>query len=131
MLGGFQWNIFNYGRLKSNVRLQDARFQQQLVDYRDSVIRAQGEVENSIVAFLKSHEQLAAYRVAAHSSTNAVTISNAQYENGLIDYNRVLTTLNTNVLQQDLLAATQGSVAANMVTVYRSLGGDDVLMICS
>jgi NodT family efflux transporter outer membrane factor (OMF) lipoprotein len=123
VLGGFEWNIFNYGRLKSNVRLQDARFQQQLVDYRDSVIRAQGEVENAIVAFLKSHEQLAAYRVAAESSTNAVTISNSQYENGLIDYNRVLTTLNTNVQQQDRLAATQGSVATNMVAVYRSLGG--------
>jgi NodT family efflux transporter outer membrane factor (OMF) lipoprotein len=123
VFGGFEWNIFNYGRLKSNVRLQDARFQQQLVEYHDSVIRAQGEVENAIVAFLKSHEQLAAYRVAADSSTSAVTISNSQYENGLIDYNRVLTTLSTNVQQQDQLATTQGSVATNMVAVYRSLGG--------
>ena len=123
VLGGFQWNIFNYGRLKSNVRLQDARFQQQLVDYYDSVIRAQGEVENAIVAFLESHDQLADYGMAAQASTSAVTISNAQYENGLIDYNRVLTTLNTNVQQQDLWATTQGSVAANMVAVYRSLGG--------
>jgi outer membrane protein TolC len=33
LFGLFEWDVFNYGRLKSNVRLQDARFQQLLVDY--------------------------------------------------------------------------------------------------
>ena len=58
VFGMFEWNIFNYGRLQSNVRLQDARFQQLLVDYRDTVLQAQADVENAIVAYLKSHEQL-------------------------------------------------------------------------
>ena len=39
-------------------RLQDAVFQEQLVDYRNMVIEVQGEVENAIVAYLKSHEQV-------------------------------------------------------------------------
>ena len=59
LFGGFQWNIFQYGRIKSNVRLQDAIFQQLLEDYRQTVLQAQGEVENAIVAFLKSQQQLA------------------------------------------------------------------------
>lgn len=43
----FRWNIFNFGRLKNNVRLQDAASQQQLENYRQTVLQAQGEVENA------------------------------------------------------------------------------------
>ncbi|NIT61178.1 MAG: TolC family protein, partial [Aliifodinibius sp.] len=71
----FQWNIFNYGRLRSNVRLQDARFQQLLVDYFDVVLQAQVDVENAIIAFLKSHEQLNSYRLAYEASKRALNVS--------------------------------------------------------
>jgi NodT family efflux transporter outer membrane factor (OMF) lipoprotein len=123
LFGMFQWNLFNYGRLRSNVRLQDALFQQLLVDYRDTVLQAQGDVENAIVAYIKSHEQVVSYRRAAEASQRAVNISTAQYQNGLVDFNTVITTLSANAQQQDLLASTQGSVATNLVAVYKSLGG--------
>ncbi len=123
LFGAFQWNILNYGRLKSNVRFQDALFQQLLVDYQDTVIQAQGDVENAIVAYLKSHEQLGSYKVAAAASTRSVNVSTAQYQNGMIDFNTVISTLNADADQQDLLASTQGSVATNLVQVYLALGG--------
>lgn len=37
---GFSWNILNYGRLKNEVRVQDARFQQALVNYQNLVLEA-------------------------------------------------------------------------------------------
>jgi len=123
LFGAFQWNIFNYGRLRSNVRLQDALFQQLLVDYRDTVLQAQGDVENAIVAYLKSHEQLASYTLAEAASQRAVDVSTAQYQNGLVDFNTVISTLSAHAQQQDLLAATRGSVASNLVEVYKALGG--------
>ena len=123
IFGTFQWNIFNYGRLRSNVRLQDARFQQLLVDYFDTVLQAQADVENAIVAFLKSHEQLEYYRLAFDASKRALDVSSAQYENGLVSFNTVINTLNDHVVQQDLLTSTQGNVATNLVTVQLSLGG--------
>lgn len=123
VFGMFQWNIFNYGRLKSNVRLQDAVFQQLLVDYRDTVLQAQGDVENNIVAYLKSHEQLVSYTRAADASKRAVKVSTAQYRNGLVDFNTVVSTLSSDQQQQDLLKSTQGTVATNLVQVYKSLGG--------
>jgi len=123
LFGAFQWNILNYGRLKSNVRFQDAFFQQLLVDYQNTVLLAQGDVENAIVAYLKSHEQLASYQVAADASTRSVDVSTAQYQNGLVDFNTVISTLNADAQQQDLLVSTQGSVATNLVQVYLALGG--------
>ncbi len=123
LFGIFEWNIFNYGRLKSNVRLQDAFFQQLLVDYLDTVLQAQGDVENAIIAYLKSHEQLASYTLAAEASQRAVDVARTQYREGQVDFNTLISTLAANLTQQDLLSSTQGSVAANLVQVYLALGG--------
>jgi len=121
--GSFQWNLFNYGRLRSNIRLQDAIFQQLLVDYLNTVLVAQADVENSIVAYLRSYEQLDSYELAAAASTRAVDIATIQYQEGSIDFDTLITTLNSNVQQQDLYASSQGDVATSLVQVYRSLGG--------
>ena len=121
--GMFEWNIFNYGRLRSNVRLQDAFFQQLLVDYLNTVLQAQGDIENAIVAYLKSHEQLKAYKLAADASQRAVNVATIQYQEGAVGFNTLVTTLSANVQQQDLLASIQGTVATNLVQVYRALGG--------
>jgi NodT family efflux transporter outer membrane factor (OMF) lipoprotein len=123
LFGLFEWNIFNYGRLRSNVRLQDALFQQLLVDYRNTVLLAQGDVENTIVAYLKSHEQLLSYKLAADASQRAVDVATIQYQEGAVGFNTLVTTLSANVQQQDLLSSIQGSVATNLVQVYLALGG--------
>jgi NodT family efflux transporter outer membrane factor (OMF) lipoprotein len=123
LFGAFEWDVLNYGRLRSNVRLQDALFQQLLVDYRNQVLQAQGETENAIVAFLKSNQQLTWYRAASEASRRAVDVAVIQYQQGEIDFNTLITTLASNVNQDDLLAATRGSVATNLVQVYRALGG--------
>ena len=53
---------------------------------------------------------------------NPITVT-AQYQNGLVEFNTVISTLNADAQQQDLPASTQGSVATNLVQVYRALGG--------
>jgi NodT family efflux transporter outer membrane factor (OMF) lipoprotein len=122
--GGFvHWNIFNYGRIENNILLQDAAFQQLLEDYRRTVLQAQGEVERSIVAFFQSQLQLKALQQAADAAKRAADISTEQYMEGLVDFNTVISTLSALAIQQDALASIQGTVAANLVEVYRSLGG--------
>jgi len=119
----FDWNIFNYGRLRSNVRLQDAIFQQLVSDYQQVVLQAQVDVENSIVAYLKSQEQEAFYKTAARASKEAVDLSFTQYIGGEIEFDTVITTLVSNLNQQDILVVAQGAVATSLVQVYLSLGG--------
>ncbi len=123
LFGAFQWNIFNYGRLKNNVRLQDAFFQQLLEDYRETVLQAQGEVENAIIAFLKSQQLLEAFQLAEAAAQRAADISTAQYKNGLVDFNTVISTLSSLSSQQDQLASIRGTVTTNLVAVYKSIGG--------
>ena len=46
-----------------------------------------------------------------------------QYYDGLVDFNTVISTLRSLASQQEQLAAIQGTVATNLVEVYKSLGG--------
>jgi outer membrane protein TolC len=105
------------------VRLQDAFFQQLLEDYRQTVLGAQADVENSIVAYLRSQESLIATRSAAQAAERAANISQIQYQDGLTNFNTVINTLVSLANQQDLLASTEGTVATNLVDVYRAIGG--------
>ena len=45
----FQWNLLNYGQITNNVRLQDAKLQQLLVDYQNTLLSAQQEVDNGLL----------------------------------------------------------------------------------
>jgi uncharacterized Zn-finger protein len=49
---GFRWSLLNYGRITNNVRAQDARFQQALVNY-ENILNASKEVEDALIGFLK------------------------------------------------------------------------------
>ena len=53
----FQWNILNYGRILNNVRLQDAKFQELVATYQQTVLNASQEVENGLVTFLCAEQR--------------------------------------------------------------------------
>jgi len=123
-LGGLvRWDILNYGRITNNVLLQDVTFQLLLEEYRQTVLNAQAEVESSLIAFHQSRRQLEALQQAADAAQRASDISMAQYQDGLVDYDTVVTSLRQLASQQDQVASVQGTVAVNLVAVYRSLGG--------
>jgi len=120
---GFNWDIFNYGRITNQVRVEDARFQELAVNYEDTVIRAAQEVEDAMVEFLRSQDAVFALADAVKASKRSVDLSMIQYREGLVDYQRVLDTQRFLTELQDDLVFTAGSVGQNLVAIYRSLGG--------
>jgi len=119
----FTWNILNYGRISNNVRLQDALFQQTLLDYRTAVLTANQEAEDGLISFLKSQEQAKLFAESVDAASKACQIGISQYSVGSIDFNR-LATLETNLVQQqDQQAQARGQIASGLVQVYRALGG--------
>jgi NodT family efflux transporter outer membrane factor (OMF) lipoprotein len=119
----FQWPILSYGRLTNNVRVQDARFQQLLVNYQETVLRAYQEVEDGLVGFLRSQEQVGLLRQSVDAAKRSVDLSLVQYRDGTTDYNRVLAAQQAQLAQQDRLTASRGDIATHLVAVYKALGG--------
>ena len=119
----FNWDILNYGRIVNNIRVQDARFQQLAVQYQQTVLSANAEVETAITSFLKSQEEVAALQFSVIATERSVELALTQYREGAIDFNRVFNLQSTLVEQQDQLAAAQANVATSLIRVYKALGG--------
>ena len=119
----FSWDIFNYGRIKNRERAEDALFQQTVVRYRTSVLNAHKEVENAIVAFLRSREEEKYLKGSADSAKESVSLSLLQYEGGLIDFQRVLDAQRVLSAQANRWSEASGRVSTNLVALYKALGG--------
>jgi NodT family efflux transporter outer membrane factor (OMF) lipoprotein len=118
-----QWNIFNYGRITNNVRVQDARFEQLLIAYQNAVLKAQQEVEDGLVAFLRAQERAEFLARSTASAKTSLDLAVLQYREGIKDFTTVLVAQQTLLNEQDNLAVTLGSISSNLVAVYRALGG--------
>ncbi len=119
----FQWPIFNYGRLKNNVRVQDARFQQLVVDYQNTVLRAFRDVEDATVGFLRTQEQTGLLSESVEEYKLSVELSLLRYSEGLATYQRVIDAQRNLAQQQDAFASAIGSVGINLIALYKALGG--------
>jgi len=119
----FTWNLLNYGRILNNVRSQDAQFQALATAYQNAVLTANAEVENGLVAFLKSQERVKFLTESVNAAQKAVNIALAQYRGGTIDFNRLALLEQNLVQQQDLLAQAKGDIALGLIQVYRAMGG--------
>ena len=120
---GFSWDILNYGRLRNRVRVEDARFEQLVVNYKNTVLQAWQEVEDALVGFLRSREEEQFLLDSVKASKRSVDISLLQYREGLVDFQRVLDTQRFLTLQSDRWTAVRGSVATNLVAMYKAMGG--------
>jgi len=119
----FSWPIFNYGRLRNNVRVQDARFQQSALNYQNTVLEAAREVENALAAYLRSQTRVGYLTDSVGDARRSVELALVQYRQGSVTYQRVLDTQRFLVRQEDQLAGTKGDVALNLVATYKTLGG--------
>ena len=119
----FRWNILNYGRIRNNVRVQDARLQQALVNYRNSVLTAYQEVEDAMVAFIQSQKESEFRATSAEAASRSTELANIQYREGSVDFQRVIDTERFLVAQQDQWTSVRGDVALNLIAMYKALGG--------
>ncbi|HLW66971.1 MAG TPA: efflux transporter outer membrane subunit [Gemmataceae bacterium] len=123
VLPNFSWKIMNYGRILNNVRYQDAKFQEKVLTYQQTVLTAGREVEDALVAFLQYQMQAKSLEESVKQAADAVELVQAQYKGGLVDFNRLFTAQLQLVAQQDQLAAAQGNIAVSLIAAYRALGG--------
>src|SRR3974377_1648310 len=117
------WPILNYGRLVNNVHLQDARTQELIASYQNTILTAAQEVQTALRAFLRSQEQADALARSAAAAVEAMAIETRLFNTVRADVNRLFTLANARLQAQTQLAAAQGNIALDLINVYRALGG--------
>ena len=118
-----QWRIFDSGRIRANIRVQDARQEQALTAYEQTALNAFEEVENSLVAYAKEQERQRALQDAVTSSADSLHLANQLYTNGLASFLNVLDAERSCYRAEEALAHGQARVTQNLIALYKALGG--------
>lgn len=120
---GFTWPILNYGQITNAVRMQDAVFQQALLNYLNLVLQAQQEVQDNLTRYMEA-KKTARYLVEAnHSAMVSTQLALIRYKEGESDYTTVLDAERQQLRVQRALINAQGDIPKALVALYRSLGG--------
>ncbi|MFA5081589.1 MAG: efflux transporter outer membrane subunit [Hydrogenophilaceae bacterium] len=123
LLAGITAPIFDAGRIRSNIAVQDAVLEQSRLAYRSAVLAALEEVENALAGLAnlgQQHEQLSR---AAASARATLALARNRYAAGLADFQAVLDSQRTQLNLEDQLASATGAYGNAQIRLYKALGG--------
>jgi outer membrane protein, multidrug efflux system len=115
--------VFEGGRIRSGVRLEEARTEQALLAYERTVLQAFRDVADALVAYRKSQEFRSQLELLANSAGEATKLSNMRYQGGATSYLEVLDSETRYFSAQLSLAQAHLRELQSLVQIYRSLGG--------
>ena len=118
-----QWRVFDAGRIRSQIKVQDARQQQALAGYEQTSLTAFEEVENALVAYAKEQVRQRSLAEAVTSSRNSLVLARKLYANGLTDFLNVLEAERSLFQTQDQLVQSKRTVSTDLIALYKALGG--------
>lgn len=119
----FSWRLFEGGRLRSNIKIQEAITEELIFNYVNTVLLALEEVENSMVAYVQQVDRKESLERSVEAAEGAVELVETLYKTGLTDFQNVLDTQRSLFQQQDQLAESKGDIVQNLISLYEALGG--------
>ncbi len=119
----FRWNLFDGGRIRGRIHLEDALAESARVEFEGVVLRSLQEIESAISALDNERERARLLADAATSAAAATGYVRDLYREGLTDFQNVLDSERTLFRAQDLAVASRGQVVIDWIRVYRALGG--------
>jgi len=118
-----QTTLFSGGRLRRAIEVEDARTEQALAGYEQTVLNALGEVENALTALAENHAEREALHRSLEAAETSVTLSRRLYKEGLVDFQNVLDASREQLELERRWAGAKGAYAAETVRLYRAFGG--------
>jgi multidrug efflux system outer membrane protein len=121
--GSLAQPIFAGGRIKSGVRLTEARKQELVLTYQQTIQQAFRGVSDSLTGYQKSREFREHQEELVLAAQDAARLSELRYRGGATNYLELLTN-ETNAFNAELgLTQAQLNELVSLVEIYRNLGG--------
>jgi NodT family efflux transporter outer membrane factor (OMF) lipoprotein len=123
LLSGLTAPIFQSGRIRENIAVQEAQLEQATLAYQSTVLEALAEAEKALSSFRSSRERIVALEEAARAATEAAELADQRYAAGLVDLLSVLDTQRTLFSIEEQLVTARGELLNAFSGLYRALGG--------
>lgn len=118
-----QWELFEAGRIRANIRVQNAKQEEALDQYQQTILVALEDTENALTAYAKEQVRRESLSQAVEANQQAFDLATQLYRNGLADFQRVIDSQTRLHASQDLLVQSDQTVSLNLVQLYKALGG--------
>jgi outer membrane protein, multidrug efflux system len=115
--------IFDAGRRRANVRVQDARAREAAVTYASTVLQALHEADNALTAYDSEQTRRGALESTAAQDRVALGLAEQRFRAGVASFLDVLDAERTLQQNELLLADSSASVSIDLVALYKALGG--------
>ncbi|WP_414884768.1 efflux transporter outer membrane subunit [Sphingomonas sp. Leaf412] len=123
LFSGLTQAIFNGGRLRSQVRSQQAAADLALAQYKGVVLTALEDVENAVVALNTARERERQFAIALDAANAAALLSRSQYRSGLTDFTTLSQQEAALLSARNGAAQARGDAATALIQLYGALGG--------
>ncbi|MBV8780765.1 MAG: TolC family protein, partial [Phycisphaerae bacterium] len=117
------WPIFDPGRIRANIDVQNALQREALATYQQAVLNALQDVKSSLMAYAKEQVHRKALQDAVVANRKAVDISHTLYVQGLTNFLNVLDAERSLLSSEDALVRSDSAVSTDLVSLYKALGG--------
>ena len=115
--------LFNWGKLQSNVKLQQYIKEETLENYRQTLLSAVEDLNNAITAAQKEATKNKYLKKATANMRTALNNIRRKYENGLVDFSQLLQTEQDLLAAENTLAVSNGALYQNIIAFYKAAGG--------
>lgn len=118
-----RWLLFDGKRVRNQIKVEDARTEQALYQYEQTMLNALNEAENAMTQYLQQRDTLAALERSQQAGRRSVKLATGLYKDGLSDFQNVLDAQRALFEIENQLAAARGDTVINLVQLYKAIGG--------
>jgi NodT family efflux transporter outer membrane factor (OMF) lipoprotein len=117
------WPIFDAGKIRANIGVQNAIQEQALIGYRATILVALQDVENALIAYAKEQQHQTSLAAAVAANRRALDLATQLYTQGQTDFTDVLLAQRSLLGSEDALVQSERTMATNLISLYKALGG--------
>jgi outer membrane protein TolC len=115
--------VFDFGRVRAQVRAQTAVQEAALASYQKAVLVSLEEAENAVVAYAQEQNRRRALAETLAENRRSLELADGLYEHGRVNFLDVLDARRALYESDDQLAVSDQTVALDLIALYKAIGG--------
>ena len=118
-----RWPILDFGQVRSNINVQNARSAQALAAYEGTILRALSDVEIALGRLARERARSEQLAKAADSARHSVALAQELYRGGVLQFLDLLDAQRTLFAAEDAASQSSAAIVSDTVALFRALGG--------
>ena len=123
VMPNISWAAFNLGRVKQQIKRNDALTLAALNQYEKTVLQGLEEISTALSNYSNELQRRETLRTASEASAEAAKFAKQRFNAGLDSFIDFLSADNALLRSENLLAGSEISSATSLIAIYKALGG--------